>query len=154
MQLRTVSTNIRVPRKRLFDYLTDPTTVQQWQPDVVESRPLTDGGVRPGARWRVTVEEPRRGRFELETWVIAFNPDERVVYGMDEPTSAAEIEYRLADTPTGTRVETTATFHLKGFFRFLAPLVRGMVQRKFQSRLDVLRDVAEARFSVQPLRTG
>ena len=152
MQIPTVSTDVRVPRDRLFAYLTDPTTVKQWQPDVVESRPLTDGGVRPGARWRVTVEEPRRGRFELQTWVVALTPNNRVVYGMDEPSSTAEIEYKLTDSPAGTHIESTATFHMKGFFRLFAPLVRGMVRRKFESRLNLLRDAAEAHVAGQPAR--
>ena len=146
MRIPAAHVDVGVPRDHLFAYITDTATVKQWQPDVIESRALTDGGFQPGARWRVTVNEPRRGRFDLETWVIAVTPNERVVYGMDEPSASAEIEYRLADIPTGTRVESEANFRLKGIMKILTPLVRGMVKHKFESRLKLLRDAAEADF--------
>jgi len=137
------STDIAVTPARLFDYVTTLEHVKRWQPDVVETRSLTEGGCRVGARWRATVEEPRRGRFEVETWVIAMAANEHIVCGFDEPTSSGQIEYRMTSVGPGTRVQATAELRIKGFARWFSLAAKGFVRRKFESRLRLLREAVE-----------
>jgi len=145
MRLTTEHVYVGVPRERLFGYLTDLTTVRDWQPDLAEPpEALTTGGVRPGARWHATVDEPRRGRFTLEVTVAAMTRPEQVSYYMEEPSSSATIAYHLTAQGTGTQVQIQAEFQLKGWRRLLSPLVRPIIQKKLAARLLLLRDAAQA----------
>jgi uncharacterized protein YndB with AHSA1/START domain len=134
---------ISAPRECVFAFLRDPTKVKRWQPDVMTTTVVSGDGAQKGSRWRATVAEPQRGTFELEVWVADVVENERIVYAMDEPRSRAEIEYRLSDSIAGTQVTCSADFRLKGFARFLAPLVKGFVARKFRARLSLLREQVE-----------
>ena len=62
MILPTMMVEIAASRDRVFAFMTNPKHVKQWQPDVVESIPLTTRGVQRGTRWRVTVEAMLRGQ--------------------------------------------------------------------------------------------
>ena len=143
MRIQTSSVEIAAAPERVFAFMTDPSQIKRWQPDVVESRPLTENGFRVGARWRATVEEYGR-RFDVETWVVALATNERIVVGMDAPTASGEIEYHFVGQGQGTSLSVTATLEIKGMMRILSFLVKGMVRRKMESRLKLLRDVVEA----------
>ena len=136
--------NVSAPRDRVFAFLRDPIKVKRWQPDVVTTEIVSGDGLQKGSRWRAKVKEPQRGTFDLEVWVADVVENERIVYAMEEPQSRAEIEYRLISSGDGTQVVCSADFKLKGIAKFLSPLVKGFVARKFRSRLDLLRQQIEA----------
>jgi uncharacterized protein YndB with AHSA1/START domain len=128
---------------RVFSYMTDPKLVRSWQPDVVEPRPIPPGGLRVGAKVGATVEEYGR-RFDIDMVVAELTPNEHIAYQMDAPTTSAYIDYRLVRWGAYTRLVSTAVMRPKGFLRPLYFLIRGMFQRKMESRLRLLRDVVEA----------
>jgi uncharacterized protein YndB with AHSA1/START domain len=136
--------SVSAPRERVFAFLRDPMKVKRWQPDVVTTTIVSGDGLQKGSRWRATVKEPQRGTFDLEVWVADVVANERIAYAMEEPQSHAEIEYRLISSGNGTQVVCSADFKLKGIARFLSPLVKGFVARKFRSRLSLLREQIEA----------
>src|SRR5437762_948993 len=104
MILPTATVDIAAPRHRVFSFMANPDYVKRWQPDVVESTPLTDGGMRRGARWRVTVQEYGR-RFDVETSVVDMALDQRLVFETSAPTANVQVEYRFFDYGLNTRVE-------------------------------------------------
>jgi uncharacterized protein YndB with AHSA1/START domain len=129
--------------EQVFSYMTDPRHVRSWQPDVVEPRPVPPGGLRVGAKVGGTVEEYGR-RFDIDLVVAALTPNEHIAYDMDAPTAWAHLDYRLVRWGNRTRLVSTAVMQPKGFLRPLYFLIKGMVQRKMESRLRLLRDVVEA----------
>ena len=143
MTLPTATVDIAAPRHRVFSFMTNPDYVKRWQPDVVESTPLTDGGVRRGARWRVTVQEYSR-RFDVETSVVDMALDQRLVFETSAPTANIQVEYRFFDHGLNTRVELVATLKPRGLMRIFFPFAKGMIRRKVASRLDLLREVIES----------
>ena len=143
MTLPTATVDIAAPRRRVFSFMTNPDYVTRWQPDVVESTPLTDGGMQRGARWRVTVQEYGR-RFDVETSVVDMALDQRLVFETSAPTANVQVEYRFFDHGLNTRVELVATLTPRGFMRIVFPFAKGMIRRKVASRLDLLREVIEA----------
>jgi len=143
MILPTATVDIAAPRHRMFSFMTNPDYVKRWQPDVVESTPLTDGDVRRGTRWRVTVQEYGR-RFDVETSVVDMALDQRLVFETSAPTANVQVEYRFFDHGPTTRVELVATLKPRGFTRIFFPFAKGMIRRKVASRLDLLRQVIEA----------
>jgi uncharacterized protein YndB with AHSA1/START domain len=142
MILPTATVDIAAPRHRVFSFMTNPDHVKSWQPDVVESTPFTDGGMRRGARWRVTVQEYGR-RFDVETSVVDMALDQRLVFETSTPTANVQVEYRFFDHGPNTRVELMATLKPRGIMRILFPFAKGMIRRKVASRLDLLREVIE-----------
>jgi len=133
---------IEATPEQVFTYMTDPKLVRSWQPDVVEPRPVPAGGLRVGAKVGATVEEYGR-RFDVDLVVAALTPNEHIAYDMDAPTASAHIDYRLVRWGDRTRLVSRAIMRPKGFLRPLYFLITGMVQRKMESRLRLLRDVVE-----------
>jgi uncharacterized protein YndB with AHSA1/START domain len=128
--------------EQVFTYMTDPKHVKSWQPDAVEVRPLPPGGLRVGAHVGATVQEYGR-RFDIDMVVAELTPNEHIAYDMDAPTAAIHMDYRLVRWGDRTRLVSTAIVRPKGFLRPLFFLMKGMVQRKIESRLRLLRDVVE-----------
>jgi uncharacterized protein YndB with AHSA1/START domain len=143
MILPTATVDIAAPRHRVFSFMTNPDYVKRWQPDVVESTPLTDGGMRRGARWRVTVEEFGR-RLDVETSVVDLVLNTRLVFETSAPTADVQVDYRFFDRGLNTRVDLVATLVPRGFMRIVFPFAKGVIRRKVASRLDLLREVIEA----------
>jgi len=137
-----MTVEIAASRDRVFSFMTNPEHVKKWQPDVVESIPLTKGGVERGMRWRVTVEEFGR-RFDVETSVVDMALDQRLVFETSGPTAKVQVEYRFFDHGAKTRVELVATLTPRGIMRIFFPFAKGMIRRKVVSRLDLLREVIE-----------
>jgi len=123
--------------------MTNPDRVKQWQPDVVESIPLTKGSVQQGTRWRVTVEEFGR-RFDVDTSVVECVLNTRLVFETCAPTADVQVDYRFFEHGPNTRVELATTLKPRGVMRVVFPFVKGMIRRKVASRLDLLREVIEA----------
>jgi uncharacterized protein YndB with AHSA1/START domain len=143
MILPTMTIEIAAPRDRVFSFMTNPVHVKRWQPDVVESIPLTNGGVQRGTRWRVTVEEYGR-RFDVETSVVDLVLNTRLVFQTRAPTADVQVDYRFFDHGPNTRVDLATTLKPRGFMRVLFPFAKRLIQRKAASRLDLLREVIEA----------
>jgi hypothetical protein len=95
-----------------------------------------------GAKVGATVEEYGR-RFDIDLVVAALTPNEHIAYDMDGPAASAHIDYRLVRWGDRTRLVSTAVMRPKGFLRPFYFLVKGVVQRKLESRLRLLRDVVE-----------
>ena len=136
------TTEIAAAPEQVFALLTDPERMKSWQPDAIESHP-PEGGVRVGARAHVVAQEYGR-RFSVEFLVVALTPNERLAWDMDTSHVSARIEYRLVRHGNRTGVECTMDPKFKGVMRFLAPFLKGMLQRKMESRVALLRDVVEA----------
>jgi uncharacterized protein YndB with AHSA1/START domain len=143
MILPTMTVEIATSPDRVFSFMTNPEHVKQWQPDVVESIPLTKGSVQRGTRWRVTVEEFGR-RFDVETSVVDLVLNTRLVFETRAPTADVQVDYRFFEHGSNTRVELATTVKPRGFMRVFFPFAKGMIRRKVASRLDLLREVIEA----------
>src|ERR1700704_2956903 len=127
MILPTATVDIAAPRHRVFSFMTNPDYVTRWQPDVVESTPLTEGGMQRGARWRVTVQEYGR-RFDVETSVFGMALDQRLVFETRAPTANVQVDYRFFDHGPNTRVELIATLKPRGIMRIVFPFAKGMIR--------------------------
>ena len=122
--------------------MTDPRTVKRWQPDVREYRLLTPGDLQTGSRARITVKEYEH-IIEIEMRVVAMVQNEHYSYEMTHPGFTIHGEFRLADAGNSTRVEHAVEVKFRGLRQLLMPLFRGRLRRKMESRLALLRDLAE-----------
>ncbi len=123
--LRTVS--VDRPLAKVFAYLSDFTTTNEWDPGTVETvRVSGDGDV--GTTYRNT--STFAGRKTELTYVV-----EEVVPGAvfalrgENKTVVARDTMTFRETPTGTEVTYEAKFDFKGLAKFFAPLLSPAFKR-------------------------
>jgi uncharacterized protein YndB with AHSA1/START domain len=109
------------PLAEVFEYLSDFTTTNEWDPGTVETvRVSGDGGV--GTTYRNTSRFA--GRETELTYVVEDVVPERVFALRGEnKTVVAHDTMTFRETPTGTEVRYVAEFDFKGPAKLLAPLL-------------------------------
>ncbi len=138
-----VQVSIAATPAQVYPFLTEPERLKQWLGGLVESKPLTEGGTRVGARSLEIVEESGR-RMEMESVVLDVRTNELLAVEISSSMGQMRSEYRLAGDGARTRVDHTMNVRYKGFIRFIAPFIKGMVQKKIEGDLERLRQVVEA----------
>lgn len=116
---RTVS--VDRPLARVFDYLSDFTTTNEWDPGTVETvRVSGDGGV--GTTYRNTSQFGGR-KTELTYVVERVVPQEVFALRGENKTLVAHDTMTFRETATGTEVTYVAEFEFKGLVKYVAPLL-------------------------------
>jgi uncharacterized protein YndB with AHSA1/START domain len=130
---------VAAPVSRVFDYLSDFTTTEEWDPGTVRTLRLDgDGGIGTtyqnissfaGRETELTyaVEECRR------PFRLVLRGENRTVVARDTMTFHRE--------PFGTRLTYRAEFRLKGLARIAEPFLRTPFRRLGNEAEDGLRDV-------------
>jgi hypothetical protein len=134
---------IRRPRAEVAEFMFDPRNDSLWTTGVVESRPLTEGRLRPGSRVdRVSKFLGRRFGYQYE--VSAAEGDRSVEIRVAEPFPM-QIRYELEDAAGGTLARIRASGEAEGFFKLAAPMMSRMVKRNITNDLETLKEYLEAR---------
>ncbi len=117
---RTVET--RTPMDRVFGYLSDFTTTEEWDPGTVETtRQSGDGGT--GTVYR-NVSSFLGSKTELEYTVVDRVPGERFrLRGVNKTVVATDTMTFAPTADGGTRVTYHAQFDFQGLVGKLAPLL-------------------------------
>jgi uncharacterized protein YndB with AHSA1/START domain len=109
------------PVDRVFAYLSDFTTTNEWDPGTVETvRVSGDGG--PGTTYRNTTAFAGR-RTELTYVVEELVPGHKFALRGENKTVVAHDTMTFRETPTGTEVTYVAEFDFKGPVKYVAPLL-------------------------------
>jgi carbon monoxide dehydrogenase subunit G len=116
------------PLEEVSAFVSDFANAERWDPGVAESRAVTDGPVRVGSRYALTVLFNGR-RLPMTYEVTAYDPPHRVVLAGSGSTVNAIDEIRFEATDRGTLIRYTADLRLKGPLRLLEPFM----ERKFQA---------------------
>ena len=122
------------PIDRVYAYLSDFTTTNEWDPGTVETvRVAGDGGV--GSRYRNS--SSFMGRQTKLTYVVReVVPDERFVLQGDNKTLRAVDTMTFAPAGTGTRVTYDADFTFKGGMKYAALLLSPVLALAFKKLGD------------------
>jgi carbon monoxide dehydrogenase subunit G len=116
------------PLEEVFAFVGDFSNAERWDPGVADSRAVTDGPVRVGSRYALTVLFNGR-RLPMTYEVTDYDPPNRVVLAGSGSTVTAVDDIRFEATERGTRIRYTADLRLKGPLRVLEPFMA----RKFQA---------------------
>ncbi len=112
---------------RVFDYLSDFTTTNDWDPGtVVTERLAGDGGV--GTTYR-NVSKFLGQKSELTYTVTEHRPPTRFALRGENATVTALDTMEIAAEGAGTRVTYTADFTFKGPAKYVAPLLAPALKR-------------------------
>jgi uncharacterized protein YndB with AHSA1/START domain len=123
---RTVT--VEQPAPRVYAFLADFTTTQQWDPGTVRTvRESGDGG--PGTRYR-NVSRFLGRETELVYVAEELRPSELIRLRGENATVQARDTMRLTALPGGrTRVDYRADFAFRGAARLFAPLLYPALRR-------------------------
>lgn len=136
---RTVS--VDRPLAKVFDYLSDFTTTNEWDPGTVETvRVSGDGGV--GTTYRNT---SKFGGRKTELTYVVERVEPRQVFALrgENRTVVAHDTMTFRETPTGTEVTYVAEFEFKGPVKYVAPLLGPVFKRLGDEAQQGMREALE-----------
>lgn len=143
---RTYSARVAIaaPPEEVFGYLTQPELLKLWISGLTASEPLTNDGVRPGARSREIVVENGR-RVEMESEILEVTPGRSLSVRLTGEGMVVVADYALGSEGGKTLVTLTQVARYGGAFRLAAPFLDGLVERQLASNFETLRVHAERR---------
>ncbi len=105
-----------------FAYMANFASVRDWDPTVVEARPLQEGEPGLGSRFFVRVHWLGRD-LPLEYEVVEFEPPRRLVLRAENASSISEDTVEVAARGEGAELTYEARVTLKGAARIAGPLL-------------------------------
>jgi carbon monoxide dehydrogenase subunit G len=127
------------PPEAVFDYLTDPSKLAEWQTAKTSVELLTDGPPRRGSRIRERNKAPGGKEFEQVVEFTEFDRPRRVHTHIVEGPYPVDGTWTFEPGGAGTRVQFVAEGQLKGAMRLLGPLAARMIARQFRGYHEHLR---------------
>jgi uncharacterized protein YndB with AHSA1/START domain len=128
-----VEERFRVARspEAVFDYLTDPAHLAEWQTSKTSVEVLTPGPPRLGMRIRERTKPPMGPEFEQVVEFTEFDRPRRVHTHIVEGPQPIDGTWTFTPDGEGTRVHFVAEGSLRGPLRWLERLVAPMLARQF-----------------------
>jgi len=140
----TATVQIERPPAQVFPWITEPARLKQWIGGLVESAPLTDEGLKVGARSREAVVV-RNVRYEMETTVVDLEVPARLVVEIQAEGFKTEARYDLVESGGGTFLSYDCIAHYEHpLAKLMEPLVTREAQKKIEADLARLKDLVEA----------
>lgn len=130
------------PLEEVFAFVGDFANAERWDPGVASSRGLTEGPVRIGSRYDLTVLFDDR-RLPMGYEVTAFDPPRRVELRGTESTVNALDDIRFEATDRGTHIRYTADLRLRGVLRLAEPFVRSRFVETGRRAMEGMRTALE-----------
>jgi carbon monoxide dehydrogenase subunit G len=137
------SIQVRQPRDRVFEFLTDLDNLAKWQTGVVQSKPLSQGPVRVGYQFEETAKV---GPWKLHNvcTVTDLKANERFAF---EAKSSGPLDYEgsfnLQPVAGGTRLTLSGSARLKGLWRLLQPVLAGDLRKETRTEMETIRRLLE-----------
>jgi uncharacterized protein YndB with AHSA1/START domain len=119
------------PPELVFDYMTDPANLADWQTSKTFVEKLTDGPPGLGSRFREGTKPPAGREFEMVTEFTEFDRPRRFHVHVVEGPYPVDGTWSLEPQGTGTRVRFVAEGELPGPLRLLGPLGKRLLARQF-----------------------
>ena len=130
------------PIDEVWTFVSDFANSATWDPGVAEARKITEGPVRVGTRYELTVIFNGK-RLPMTYEVTVYDPPDRVeLRGTGEKVLAVD-DIRFSSTQAGTAVHYTADLRLRGLLRLAEPLTRSRFDAIGKAAIDGMRRTLE-----------
>ncbi|WP_165825998.1 wax ester/triacylglycerol synthase domain-containing protein [Actinomycetospora cinnamomea] len=126
------------PAEQVFAYCTDPRNTTAWNSLVDDVKPLTDGPIGPGTRYRLHTSAGGR-----VVQYIGFDPPRAWTATSSEDRLDVRFEGEIVPLEGRSHLRFRAELRPRGALRLLAPFVRQVLRRRWQRDLAVLRSLVE-----------
>lgn len=140
---------IERPVEEVFTYLIDPSTVPDWQPDIVKQTKITEGPMRVGTRF-LNSRKSLFKDFEYEREVVKYIPFKTYSFNSLESSLKFNVKYNLEPVKNGTKIEISGKFFkpTTGRYRFLPRwILRYAVKTVFVKHHKLLKMNIESEYS-------
>lgn len=137
--------SVNRPPEIVFDYLTNPCNLADWQTSKTSVEQLTDGPPRLGTRVRERTKAPGGKEFEQVVEFTEFDRPVRVHAHIAEGPYPIDGTWSFQPDGDGTLVHFVAEGELHGLMRMLQPLAKRLIARQMAGYHRNLRDNVEAR---------
>jgi uncharacterized protein YndB with AHSA1/START domain len=137
---------INQPVEQVFDYVSDPANLPEWQGPPTEIRDLqrtTPGQLREGDRFTTVLQFLGR-RYETPTEVSTFEPNQRLSYRGTGGPVPTQITFMFEEVRGGTRFTHSQEVEPRGFFGLAESLFEIEAKRQLRYDLQMLKDLLEA----------
>jgi carbon monoxide dehydrogenase subunit G len=136
--------SVRRPPDVVFDYLTNPSNLADWQTTKTLVKQLTDGPPRLGTRIQERTKPPGGKEFEQIVELTEFDRPRRVRVHIVEGPYPVDGTWSFRPEGDGTRVHFVAEGELRGLMRLLQPIATLVLAREFAHYHRNLRRNVEA----------
>jgi uncharacterized protein YndB with AHSA1/START domain len=137
--------SVNRPPETVFDYVTDPARLADWQTSNTSVEQLTEGIPGLGTRFRERTKPPRGKEFEQITEFAEFDRPSRLrVHVVEGPQPIDGTWVFEPDRDEGTRVQFVAEGELRGPLRILGPIMKIVIARQFAAYHRILRRNVES----------
>jgi uncharacterized protein YndB with AHSA1/START domain len=135
---------INKPPAEVFPWLTEPEKLTKWMEGLVESKPLTEGGLRAGAKSQETVEVGGE-RTVMVVEVTAVEPPKLLVARITSEGFNGDARYTLEQDGGSTKLRYLGDFQYKVFMaKLMEPLITPAAQGKLVQDLARLKALVES----------
>jgi uncharacterized protein YndB with AHSA1/START domain len=128
----------------VFDYMTEPANLRDWQTSKTRVEPLSEGPPRQGYRVREWTKPPGGKEFEQIVEFTEFERPNRLHTHIVEGPYPVDGTWVLTATDQGTHVEFTAEGSLPGLLHITEPIAKRLIHRQFAEFHENLRRNVEA----------
>ncbi|MFO1095740.1 MAG: SRPBCC family protein [Planctomycetaceae bacterium] len=135
---------LSAPRELVWRAFDNPSNLQKWQPSLISFDAVSGMPGQVGARSQLTYREGGHEIVLIETVTLRREPEEFAgTYESDHGVNI--LSNRFAETGTGlTRWDVLTEMQLKGMAKFMAPMVRGMVEKRVRADCERFKTLLEA----------
>ncbi len=132
------------PPEEVFEYLTDPEHLPEWQAGVIEARKESESPMGVGTQMR-DVRTFLGRKMESTVEVTAYDPP--TTFGLKVLSGPVpfSVMHTLESTNGGTRITFAGEAEPGGFFKLAEPIVARTAERRFKTDFETLKDLLEAR---------
>ncbi len=137
---------INQPVERVFNYVSNPANLPEWQGPPTEIRNLqqtTPDQLREGDRFTTVLQFLGR-RYETPTEVSAYEPNRRLSYRGTGGPVPTQMIFIFEEVPGGTRFTHSQEVEPGGFFGLAESLFEIEAKRQLRNDLQTLKDLLEA----------
>jgi uncharacterized protein YndB with AHSA1/START domain len=122
---------VAAPPEAIFDYITDPANLRDWQTSKTTVEQLTDGRPGLGTRVRERTKPPARKEFEQIVEFAEFDRPRRFRAHVAEGPYPIDGTWILEPDGSHTKVRFIADGELRGALRLLGPIAQRFMAREF-----------------------
>ncbi len=137
---------IEQPVHKVFDYVSNPVNLPEWQGPPTEIRDLhqtVPGQLREGDTFTTVLKFLGR-RYETPTEVTAYEPNQRLSCRGTGGPVPTEVTFIFEEVPGGsTRFTQSQEAEPGGFFRLAGPVFERAAKRQLRNDVETLKDLLE-----------